>query len=74
MRSSDRYPAEGLPGDRVRRLHHGETVEKARRVIEDQHLAAEMVDHNFELGRRYYSFQMLERRLTLLMQDTLGAG
>ena len=51
-----------------------ETVDKARRVLEDNRLAAEMVDHNFELGRRYYSFQMLERRLTLLMQDTLGAG
>ena len=51
-----------------------ETVDKARQVLEDNRLAAEMVDHNFDLGRRYYSFQMLERRLTLLMQDTLGAG
>ena len=51
-----------------------ETVEKAQRVLEDQNLAAEMVDHNYELGRRHYSFRMLERRLTLLMQDTLGLG
>src|SRR3989304_7485952 len=51
-----------------------EAVDKARQGLEDNRLGAEMVDHNFELGRRYYSFQMLERRLTLLMQDTLGAG
>jgi glycosyltransferase involved in cell wall biosynthesis len=49
-----------------------ETVEKARRVLQDKTLAAEMADHNYELGRRHYSFRMLERRLTLLMQDTLG--
>ncbi|MEX0788395.1 MAG: glycosyltransferase family 4 protein [Anaerolineales bacterium] len=50
-----------------------ETVEKARRVLEDDRLAAEMVEHNYELGRRFYSFRTLERRLALLMQDTLGA-
>ncbi len=33
-----------------------ETVDQARRVLEDNRLAAEMVDHNFEVGRRYYSF------------------
>jgi glycosyltransferase involved in cell wall biosynthesis len=49
-----------------------ETVEKAHRVLHDNRLAAEMVDHNYEVGRRYYSFRTLERRLTLLMQDTLG--
>lgn len=36
------------------------------------HLAAEIAEHNYELGRRFYSFATLERRLNLLIQDTLG--
>jgi len=50
----------------------GEAVEQARRIIHDPALAADMVDHNYELGRRFYSFRTLERRLALLVQDTLG--
>lgn len=49
-----------------------ETVERARQVLDDPDLAAEMTDHNYELGRRYYSFHTLERRLTTMIQDTLG--
>ena len=41
-------------------------------MLDDPSLAAEMVDHNYELGRRFYSFRTLERRLALLVQDTLG--
>lgn len=50
----------------------GEAVEQARRILDDPALAADMVDHNYELGRRFYSFRTLERRLALLLQDTLG--
>lgn len=49
-----------------------ETVERARQVLDDPDLAAEMTDHNYELGRRYYSFHTLEHRLTTMIQDTLG--
>jgi len=49
-----------------------ETVAQARQVLDDPGLAAEIADHNYELGRRFYSFATLERRLSLLIQDTLG--
>jgi len=49
-----------------------ETVEQARQVLERPELAAEMTEFNYELGRRHYSFHTLERRLTVLVQDTLG--
>jgi glycosyltransferase involved in cell wall biosynthesis len=50
-----------------------ETVERARRVIDNPAMAAEMAAHNYELGRRFYSYATLEHRLSLLVQDILGA-
>src|SRR3990172_1157668 len=50
-----------------------ETVERARRVIDNPAMAADMAAHNYELGRRFYSLTTLERRLSLLVQDILGA-
>ena len=49
-----------------------ETVAQVRQVLDDPSLAAEIAEHNYELGRRFYSFPTLERRLSLLIQDTLG--
>lgn len=46
-----------------------EAVAEARRVLVDPSLAAEMTGHNYELGRRFYSFAALERRLAVLMND-----
>jgi glycosyltransferase involved in cell wall biosynthesis len=49
-----------------------EAVQEAHRILDDPSLAAEITEHNYELGRRFYSFRTLERRLALLLQDTLG--
>jgi glycosyltransferase involved in cell wall biosynthesis len=49
-----------------------EAVAEAQRILADPSLAAEITEHNYELGRRFYSFRTLERRLALLVQDTLG--
>ncbi|HET7010526.1 MAG TPA: glycosyltransferase family 4 protein [Anaerolineales bacterium] len=49
-----------------------ETLDRVRRVLDDPGLADEIGHHNYELGRRYYSFRTLERRLALLVQDALG--
>lgn len=49
-----------------------ETLDQVRSVLDDPALAAAIGDHNYELGRRFYSFRTLERRLTLLVQDALG--
>ena len=49
-----------------------ETVRAVRAVLHDPALAAEMANHNFELGRRYYSWRTLEHRLVHLVGDCLG--
>jgi len=49
-----------------------ETVRQARKVIENPGLAAEMTEHNYQLGRRYYSYSILENLLVGLL-NTLGA-
>jgi glycosyltransferase involved in cell wall biosynthesis len=48
------------------------TVQKARRVITDPALAAQMAEKNYELGRRYYSYAILKRRLETLLSDCFG--
>jgi len=50
-----------------------DTVRQARAVLEDPALAAETVNHNYELGARYYSLRTLERRLAALVDQCLGA-
>jgi glycosyltransferase involved in cell wall biosynthesis len=45
-----------------------ETVDQARSVLQDQALADAMVRHNYELGRRHYSYQLLEQRLAPLLE------
>ncbi len=44
-------------------------VEEARRVLEDEVYREEMVNHNFELGRKYYSYEVLERSLNGLLAE-----
>jgi len=48
-----------------------ESVAEIRRVIDDSSYRQEMVDHNYELGKVYYSFRVLRRKLrTLIFQLT----
>jgi glycosyltransferase involved in cell wall biosynthesis len=49
-----------------------ETVRQTEAVLQNPDLAAEMTEHNYELGRRYYSYTTLEKRLVALMNETLG--
>jgi glycosyltransferase involved in cell wall biosynthesis len=49
-----------------------ETVHQARTVLRDPTLAAEMTEHNYELGRRYYSYRVLENHLVVLMNRIFG--
>lgn len=44
-----------------------ETVRQAQAVLRDPALRAEMVEHNYELGQRYYSYSTLERGLSSLL-------
>jgi glycosyltransferase involved in cell wall biosynthesis len=49
-----------------------EIVHKTRTVLDNPDMVNDMVDHNYELGRRYYSFSVLERRLATLLNECLG--
>ncbi len=50
-----------------------DVVQQARAVLDDAQLASDMVNHNYELGVRYYSYRVLERRLAVLLDQCLGA-
>jgi glycosyltransferase involved in cell wall biosynthesis len=49
-----------------------ETVHKTQAILHDSALAAEMTEHNYELGRRYYSYRVLKNHLVMLMNQILG--
>jgi glycosyltransferase involved in cell wall biosynthesis len=48
-----------------------ETVRQAEAMLDDQALADGVVARNYERGRQYYSYSVLERRLVSLL-DELG--
>jgi hypothetical protein len=48
------------------------TVETARRLIEEPELAAAWAETNYDLGRRHFSFTVLERRLDALLHECFG--
>lgn len=48
------------------------TVREAQRALSDAGMVTEMVNHNYELGARYYSYRVLERRLAALLDQCLG--
>ncbi len=47
-------------------------IEKTREVLKDEKLRSEMVEHNFELGRRHYSYSVLRQKLKALITDCFG--
>ena len=49
-----------------------ETVREATDVLRNPDLVAEIVENNYELGLKYYSFAVLKRRLTALINECLG--
>jgi glycosyltransferase involved in cell wall biosynthesis len=49
-----------------------ETVQHTRQVLDDACLRQEMVEHNYQMARRHYSYQMLERRLQTLLAECFG--
>lgn len=49
-----------------------ETVKQTRTVLSNPELAEQIVERNYDLGRRYYSFRTLEYRLVALVNESLG--
>jgi glycosyltransferase involved in cell wall biosynthesis len=48
------------------------TIQEVRDLLQAPDAVAEMVEQNFDLGRRYYSYNVLRRRLMTLLDDALG--
>ncbi len=48
------------------------TLQRTRQVLTDPQLAAQMVETNYALARRHYSYAMLERRLQTLIAEKFG--
>jgi len=48
-----------------------DTVRQARAALSDADLVAEMTEHNYQLGRLYYSYRTLENRLSALVSERL---
>jgi hypothetical protein len=48
------------------------TLQETRYVLNNPDVSAEEADHNYELAQRYYSFNMLEKRLHLLLANCFG--
>ncbi len=47
-------------------------LEQVRRVISDEHYRQEMVDYNFELGKAFFSYSVLRRKLRSLITNFTG--
>ena len=48
------------------------TVEEVRHVLEDADYCKSMVDHNFKLAQRYYSYDVLKRRIGYMLSNIFG--
>ncbi len=51
-----------------------ETVEKTREVLANPALREQMVECNYELGRQFFSYALLERSLQALLAEMAGVA
>lgn len=49
-------------------------VDEVRRLIEDHEYRREVVDHNFDVAKRHYSYAVLRRSLRTLLTNIRGLG
>jgi glycosyltransferase involved in cell wall biosynthesis len=49
-----------------------DVVDQVRRVIQDADYRRQMVDHNFELGKAFFSYAVLRRKLRALVTNFTG--
>jgi glycosyltransferase involved in cell wall biosynthesis len=49
-----------------------EAVQQTRNVLTNSDLREEMVNHNYELAKRYYSYTVLQQKLKALLADCFG--
>jgi glycosyltransferase involved in cell wall biosynthesis len=51
-----------------------EAVEQVRDILLNPDVGRRMTEHNYEIARRFFSYAMLEQRLTGLLQSFFGAS
>ncbi len=49
-----------------------DVVEHVRRVIDDENYRNQMVDHNYEMGKAFFSYTVLQRKLRSLVTNITG--
>ncbi len=49
-----------------------EAVRKTRKVLQDAKLREDMVAHNYQIAKRYYSYGVLHQKLRNLIRDCIG--
>ena len=47
-------------------------VDKVRRVVDDEPYRRQMVEHNYELGKAFFSYSVLRRSLRTLITNVTG--
>jgi len=48
------------------------TVRQAHNALSDKAWIAEMAEHNYDLGRRHYSYDVLADKLRILVAEAAG--
>lgn len=51
-----------------------DTVQQARMLLENPDKRAEMIESNYRLGKRFFSYKVLESRLKMLVDECFGLG
>ena len=51
-----------------------DTLDEVKRVLDDPKLQAEQAEKNFELARKYFSYEKLRYKLGALMSNAFGAS
>ena len=49
-----------------------DTVDQVKKIIDDENYRQEMVDHNYEIGRAFFSYGVLRRKLRALVTNFTG--
>jgi glycosyltransferase involved in cell wall biosynthesis len=49
-----------------------DTVQQCEELLKNPGKTADIVERNYKIGRRYYSYQVLEKKLEALLNEALG--
>jgi hypothetical protein len=49
-----------------------DAVRKTRKVLTDEEFRTEMVQHNYETAKKYFSYSVLNKKLKNLISDCTG--